>query len=508
MNLSRDELLTLIPQWVALTRDRQIDSGLSREEALKNARVLRHRLDEGLLEPGGLKTDESLKDVLHGLVQLVTQIEPRPGRALAHEATAVWALLRSLPWRDDVLDEKFELIEWCAVAGLEAYGRDLVTIKSVRRAFLNGEELPVSTQAGTSQRSESRLEGPSLEATQRNLEAFFDDRLVGQLTAESCWDLCLAIRAFRNTLPRVVQQSAIRLFKALDPCRVTVGYFDEQDFFRGYASFLAGSTSRILGFSTEAHAWLETAEAIFGTTLTPELLLPEVAAERTAMEYEHKNFMRALATSRAVGPICERAGLWRANVKCRVVEAASLKEQEHFGEALLVFEDLRRDRNLAKEPAMHATVLVKSTGILFSLKRRAEALEAQTEALRVLQSSNQPMALADLKGTIAETLRDQGMLAEAVVGYREAIKDYEKIGMSTYVAYVRVVVAETLLAQGRVEEAEEEIRSAMPTIEKEQMVREGAAVLALLRESSIQRRQADPNPLRELRIQLLSKVQH
>ena len=48
----------------------------------------------------------------------------------------------------------------------------------------------------------------------------------------------------------------------------------------------------------------------------------------------------------------------------------------------------------------------------------------------------------------------------------------------------------------------------MPTIEKEQRVREGAAVLALLRESSIQRRQADPNPLRELRKQLLSKVQH
>ena len=118
------------------------------------------------------------------------------------------------------------------------------------------------------------------------------------------------------------------------------------------------------------------------------------------------------------------------------------------------------------------------------------------------------LTLADLKGTIAETLRDQGMLAEAVVGYLEAIKDYEKIGMSTYVAYIRVVVAETLLAQGRVEEAEEEIRSAMPTIEKEQMVREGAAVLALLRDSSIQRRQADPNPLRELRIQLLSKVQH
>jgi hypothetical protein len=508
LNLSRDELLALIPQWVALSRDRQIDPGLSREEALKRARLLRRRLDQGQLEPGGLKADESLKDVLHGLVQLVTQIEPRPGRALGEEATAVWAFLRGLPWRDDLLDERFELIERCAIAGLEAFGRDLVTIKSVRRAFLNGEELPVSARAGTSQRSDFRLEGPSLEATQQNLEAFFDDRLVGQLTAESCWDLCLAIRVFRNTQPRVVQQSAIRVFKALDPSRVTVGCFDEQDFFRGYASYLAGCTSRLLGLSTEEHAWMDTAEAIFGTTLTPELLLPEVAAERTAMEYEHKNFVRALAAARAVGPICERAGLWRANVKCRVVEASSLKEQEHFGEALLVFEDLRRDRNLAKEPSMHSTVLVRITAVLFTLKRRVEALEAEKEALRVVQSSNQPMALADLKGTIAENLRDEGMLGEAVIGYREAIKDYEKIGMSIYVAYIRVVVAETLLAQGRVEEAEEEIRLAMPTIEKEQMIREGAAVLALLRDSSIQRRQADPNPLRELRKQLLSKVQH
>jgi tetratricopeptide (TPR) repeat protein len=508
LSSSKEQLFALIPQWIALSRDRQIDAGLTRDEALRRARRFRQLLSHGRLAPGRLKLDEDLKDVLHALVALVTEIEPLAGEAIAQEANAVSILLRGISWPDDSLDEKFELIERCAVVGFRALGRNLETIKSARLALLNGEDLPVSEGTAAFSHYRFRREGQDLEETQRNLGKLFDARLSQPLTAEACWELCLASRALTNILPRAVQLCVIRLFKALDPYRATLGLFDEQDFFRGYASFLAGSASRLLGLSTEALTWLETAEAVFGSTVTPELLLAEVAAERTALEYEHKSFARAVAVSRAVGPICQRVGLWRANIKCRLVEASSLKEQERYGESLLVLEGLRRDPSLPRVPVMHANVLVKTTGVLFSLQRRADAFEVEKEALRVAQASDQPMALADLKGIIAEALRDQGMLAEAVVGYRGAIQDYEKLGMSTYVAYIRVVVAETLLAQGRVEEAQEEIRSAMPTIEKEQMVREGAAVLALLRDSSIQRRQADPNPLRELRKQLLSKAQH
>jgi hypothetical protein len=73
--------------------------------------------------------------------------------------------------------------------------------------------------------------------------------------------------------------------------------------------------------------------------------------------------------------------------------------------------------------------------------------------------------------------------------------------MDSLAAYVRIVLAETLLASGREGEATLEIIAALPVIEELELVQEGVAAVALLRES-LRRQKADPEALKALRVQI------
>jgi tetratricopeptide (TPR) repeat protein len=493
VSLSDAELISVIPDWFAVTKGQDVNLGLSREEAVRRARLLRRLIEEGEVRPQQVVVDEELKDVFHALLALMSQ-GAQGGSALAQEANRLYLVIRDLPWPDDILGEQQALLKQCAEIGLQALEQSLSELEDLRRAFLNGD-------------NPSTLAMGCLEVTERDVVSFCQTRLDVTLETNIVWQLCDVFRTFRNTLPRAVERFAARTYERLSNSQEPVGLFDQMDFFLGYSAYLAASTSRILGSYDESLAWLERAEAKFSKTLMPALLLAEIAAERTALEYDRKDYVKTARIARTVRLVCERVGLWRATLKCRVVEASVLKEQQRFGDSLAIFGEIRSDARLRNYPALHAAVLVKSMNVLLALKRRSEAVDLQREALRVAQESNQPMAIADLKAVIGEALRDQGLLAEAATAYRQSIDDYARIGMSTYEAYVRVVLAETLLAMSQFQEAEKEILAAMPTIEKEQMVREGAAALKLLRDCGERRRMADPTSLRELR-RLLQKRSH
>ena len=122
----------------------------------------------------------------------------------------------------------------------------------------------------------------------------------------------------------------------------------------------------------------------------------------------------------------------------------------------------------------------------------------------LLQASKQYVALADLKGTLGETLRRTGHIAAGIESYREAVKHYLALGMVTRVAYVRVLLAGVLLEAGHSREAEWEILAALPTIDEQRMVPEGFAAVALLRES-VRQRKTDPLALHDLRAHLQAK---
>ena len=78
---------------------------------------------------------------------------------------------------------------------------------------------------------------------------------------------------------------------------------------------------------------------------------------------------------------------------------------------------------------------------------------------------------------------------------------YDEIGMSGLAAYTRVLEAETLLLDGRPREAISQILAALPIIETHGLTQEGAAAVAILKES-VRRQQADPATVGQLRAQL------
>ncbi len=132
------------------------------------------------------------------------------------------------------------------------------------------------------------------------------------------------------------------------------------------------------------------------------------------------------------------------------------------------------------------------------------AARTYEKALPVVMRGNRPVALCELKWSIADAYRNQGSLQRAVESYRVARSDYQELGFRAFVTQISLVIAETLLALGRDREAEWEILSVLPTIEEEKMVPEGLAAVALLRES-VCRRKTDPKALRELREHLQAK---
>src|SRR5262249_19834911 len=148
----------------------------------------------------------------------------------------------------------------CAEIGMQAVGQSLTAEQELRRALLNGEDL--SDRLNWASRGAG-----DLRAAEQDLELFIERKLEGPLSKGTCWEICVALRAARNTLPRIVQLSAIRSHQVFAPHLARVGLFDERDFFLGFFAYVAGSTSRVLGLHSQAQTWLETAEQNFGNTL-------------------------------------------------------------------------------------------------------------------------------------------------------------------------------------------------------------------------------------------------
>jgi len=188
----------------------------------------------------------------------------------------------------------------------------------------------------------------------------------------------------------------------------------------------------------------------------------------------------------------------REALKCRLLEAMTLKETARLSEAVNRFRSLKNDPNVASEPAMHGVILAHLAELLSSNAEHLEATSIYKEALSLQHDDRQPIAVAHLKVAMGEGLREQGRIDEAVESYRSAISDYAGLGMQTLAAYLRVVTSEMLIALSRYREAEWELLAALPTIEEQKMVPEGFAAVTLLKES-VRRRKTDSNALRELR---------
>ena len=310
--------------------------------------------------------------------------------------------------------------------------------------------------------------------------------------------ICGALRERVNSNPSEVLAEAGRIFAWVTQQGRSLGYFDERDFFLGESALLAGSACRLLGENADAELWLDRADASYRHTINPTPSLTRVAYARLSLRYDMGRYKDVLELLPSVALTFEKLALHAELGKCHLLEASSLKELGRTSDAAARLQVMLSSPELASQTALRGMAMLSLGNIRSQEGDQEQALAAYRAAQPLLESSERYSTLADLKGLVAEMLRQLGQISAAVDAYRESVNDHVKLGMQTRAAYMRVVLSEALLEAGRPREAEWEILAALPTINEQKMVPEGFAAVVLLQES-VRQRKTDPQALSELR---------
>jgi len=302
----------------------------------------------------------------------------------------------------------------------------------------------------------------------------------------------------RDVSPSLVLELAEEFFTRIRSYGHPLGLFDERDYLLGELALTAGAAARQAGRRSEADRWLNRAEANFRHVLNPGPKLSEVGYLRLALKFDRGEYDEVIELLPSLVESYKKLAMPKEVGKAEFLNAMCLKGAGKYQHASDAFTSLAGRLDGANEPVLLAQTKIELGSFSASDGRFTEALAFYGEALNLLKNANRPIFNAHLKATVAETMLLAGQLDSGVAAFREAIGDYVALGMATQVAYLRLVLAEALIANARPREGEWEILAAIPTIDEQQMVREGFAALALLKES-VRQRKTDPNALRELR---------
>jgi tetratricopeptide (TPR) repeat protein len=335
------------------------------------------------------------------------------------------------------------------------------------------------------------------------LERTEDDRQHFLTSPDILMAMCALLRERRDLAPGAVELDAADTYRWISRPSFELGLFDERDYFLGETALLAGGACRQLGKREEAFLWLDRAEAGFRHTMHPAPGLSNVAYARLAIRFEMGRYQDVLELTPSLEASFGKLRMLVEATKCRLLLAMTLKQTGENLQAIEVLEDARSKAGLEADPFLHARMLAE-LGDLFQLEGQFDrALKAFQEALSVLPDNETSLASADLKLYVGGVYSALGSLGDACKAYREAQSEYATLGMRHLVAYSHLVISESLLAMNREREAEWEVLAALPIIEELQMVPEGFAAVALLRES-ISRRKTDRSALQQLRTRLQS----
>jgi tetratricopeptide (TPR) repeat protein len=337
----------------------------------------------------------------------------------------------------------------------------------------------------------------TLERTKEFVDEALTDGDVMTSIFSSLWGLM-------NTSPSVVAAEAPAIYKWLSGRPESDFFFDERDFFLGESALLAAGSLRLLGERDETERWLDRADAGFRHTVAPAAHLARVSYIRLTLRYDTRRHDEVLELMPSVALTFQKLGMRNDLSKCRFLEAMSLKELGRIDEAAERLESLASAEEGHVESALCGMALVNLGNLRSEQGSFDLAIAAYRKASPLLQSANRPVALADLKLMLGGTLQRTGHLTGAIQSIRESVSDLLALGMETRVAYHRIVLAGVLLEAGKAREAEWEILAALPTIDEQEMVPEGFAAVAFLRES-VRQRKTDPQSLLELREYLQTK---
>lgn len=311
--------------------------------------------------------------------------------------------------------------------------------------------------------------------------------------------LCAVLR--RDAAPALVEREAREIYEWIARPDCILGVFDERDYSLGELALLASGASRVLGKREEALLWLDRSEAGFRHTMNPAPGLANVAYSRLALRFEMGRYQHVLELAPSLELSFRKLRMETEAAKCGLLLAMTLKQTGEHLRAIETLTDLHELPALRVDVPLRARILIE-LGDLRQLEGQLDlAMTAFQNALVLLEDRDVCPARADLKLYVGGVHRAMGTLEEAKTAFRAAQNDYSELEMRGQVAYTHLVIAETLLEMRRDREAEWEILSALPAIDELQMIPEGFAAAALLRES-VQRRQTDPKALQDLRAHL------
>lgn len=300
-----------------------------------------------------------------------------------------------------------------------------------------------------------------------------------------------------ETDPSFVSDEAEYLYHFLSTPERPIGSFDERDYFLGELALIAGTACRLLFRKEECRRWLDRSEGHFIFTINSSAHVARIAYQRLGLAAEERRFEEVLELAPIWARNFSRLGLSEDALKCNFLDANALRETGRVAEAIEVMTktlDAAREQGLTRLEAIAATNLVayhRASG------NPGVAMGYAESALPLLVRLKNRVNIAKLRWMMGDLLRDQSKLADAIETYRAALAEAEELGLRGDVAAIHLVLADTLLDAGQEAQAEWEIRAALPIIDEEQMVPEGIAALALLKES-IRRRRIDRQALRKL----------
>jgi tetratricopeptide (TPR) repeat protein len=326
-----------------------------------------------------------------------------------------------------------------------------------------------------------------------------EDRRTALLkTPDVLLSACSLLREKVETAASEVLGESSALYQVIVSMSGPLGVFDERDYFLGETALIAGTASRVLGKRSEAELWFDRADSGFRHTVNPAPLLASVSYQRLALRCEVGQYREVIELAPMLASSFGKLAMPREQAKCVFLEGLALKQSGSHEAATARFEALAGMGTSDLDPGLVGLAFVNLADIHAVDGRSDRAAIACSQALPLLARANRPVALAHLKGVMGEAFRRQGKTAECIDAYRASISDYEALGMATWVAYLRVVLAQVLLEDGQARQAEWQILAALPTIDEAQMVPEGFAAVAILRES-VRQRKMNPQALSELR---------
>ncbi len=487
MNSETSEFTSLIPMWLAATKDVELPTPPIPEELEHRVSNLRALLREGNTEAVHVEPDSEGLAVLSRLCFELSNPSTGSAELLFREASTAYDIVSRMSLPCDEFGERNEILSYMALAAWRS-ARRVCSSRVVQEWERKHQEAVLGSVA-----VRMCLEGYLAMASggpPQDLKhtLFADDNMLFAMVA--------FLRAQRNVYPRRVAECASDL---LDWGALSwrTGEGDEATYLRADLSLIAGGCHRLVGNLREARNRISRAEGLFRTTSRSEAGQARCTYARLALAYEGLRNEEVLSRVANLWAAFTALEMEEEAALCRFLEAAASEALGRFANAIEILSTLRVLLQDGRNPILLGLATSKLADVMASVGRFGEAFSFFKAASSWLPHMP-PWARATLKAEVGAALRETGHLTSAITALREAVRELALVRLAPREAYTRLVLAEVLLLANRPREAENEILTALPTIEEQGMVREGVAALALLRES-VSRCNIDGKALEQVR---------